>query len=64
MPIPIKFEQKRVTSSPDDAQHAKPEEIEVDNIINNPNPAWTKQPSELSEEDYKSFFTTNCIQCN
>ncbi|MFT7352695.1 MAG: molecular chaperone HtpG [Flavobacterium sp.] len=58
MPIPIKFGTKK-ESLPllvDAAEDAKPEEIEVDNIINNPNPAWTKQPSELSEEDYKSFY--------
>jgi molecular chaperone HtpG len=33
------------------------EEVEVDNnIINNPNPAWTKQPTELTDEDYKNFY--------
>ncbi|MCX2741915.1 molecular chaperone HtpG [Pontibacter anaerobius] len=26
-------------------------------IINNPNPIWTKQPSELKDEDYKEFYT-------
>ncbi len=26
------------------------------NIINNPNPAWTKQPSDLTDEDYKTFY--------
>jgi molecular chaperone HtpG len=25
-------------------------------IINNPNPIWTKQPSELKDEDYKNFY--------
>ncbi|TPE45414.1 molecular chaperone HtpG [Pontibacter mangrovi] len=25
-------------------------------IINNPNPIWTKQPSELKDEDYKEFY--------
>lgn len=30
--------------------------MEVDNIINNPNPAWTKQPTELTDEDYKNFY--------
>ena len=30
--------------------------IEVPNIINNPKPAWTKQPNELSDEDYKAFY--------
>ncbi len=28
----------------------------VDNIINNPNPAWTKKPVDLSDENYKSFY--------
>ncbi|WCL82163.1 molecular chaperone HtpG [Saprospira sp. CCB-QB6] len=28
----------------------------VPNIINNPRPAWKKQPNELSEEDYKAFY--------
>ncbi|MCD6543431.1 MAG: molecular chaperone HtpG, partial [Flavobacteriaceae bacterium] len=30
--------------------------ITVDDIINNPNPAWTKSPSDLKDEDYKSFY--------
>ncbi|MEG0188309.1 MAG: molecular chaperone HtpG, partial [Algoriella sp.] len=32
------------------------EEIEVDDIINNTHPAWTKTPSELTDEDYQSFY--------
>ncbi len=58
MPIPIKFGTKTETLPlPDDAKEDdKPETITVDNIINNPNPAWTKQPSELKDEDYKSFY--------
>jgi molecular chaperone HtpG len=58
MPIPIKFGTKTETlPKPEDApEDYKPETIEVDNIINNPNPAWTKQPTELSDEDYKSFY--------
>jgi molecular chaperone HtpG len=27
-----------------------------DALINNPNPAWTKKPSELNDEDYKKFY--------
>ena len=38
------------------AEDAKPETVEVDNIINNPNPAWTKAPSELKDEDYNNFY--------
>ena len=34
-----------------------PVEIEFDEkIINNPNPIWTKQPSELKDEDYLAFY--------
>ncbi len=32
------------------------EEIQVANIINNPSPAWTKKPADLSDEDYKAFY--------
>lgn len=58
MPIPIKFGTKKETLPlPEDAsEDAKPEEIEVDDIINNTNPAWTKAPSELSDEDYQNFY--------
>jgi molecular chaperone HtpG len=58
MPIPIKFGTKTETlPKPEDApEDYKAETIEVDNIINNPNPAWTKQPTELADEDYKEFY--------
>jgi len=58
MPIPIKFGTKTETlPKPENApEDYKAETIEVDNIINNPNPAWTKQPTELSDEDYKTFY--------
>jgi molecular chaperone HtpG len=58
MPIPIKFGTKKQTlpKAEDAPEDAKAEEIEVDNIINNTNPAWTKQPTELTDEDYKNFY--------
>lgn len=58
MPVPIKFgTKKEALPKPEDAgEDYKTEYIDVDNIINNPNPAWTKQPSELTEEDYKNFY--------
>jgi len=58
MPIPIKFGTRTETlpKAEDAAEDTKAEEVEVDNIINNPNPAWTKLPTELSDEDYKSFY--------
>ncbi len=58
MPVPIKFGTK--TETLPKAEDAKEEDpaptIEVDNIINNPNPSWTKQPSDLEESDYKNFY--------
>ena len=58
MPIPIKFgTKKEALPKPEDApEDYKTEYVDVDNIINNPNPAWTKQPSDLSDEDYKNFY--------
>jgi len=58
MPVPIKFGSKKETlPKPEDApEDFKPETIEVDNIINNPNPAWTKLPTDLNDEDYKQFY--------
>ncbi len=58
MPIPIKFGTREESLPlPKDAKEGtEPEKITVDNIVNNPNPAWTKNPSDLKEEDYKSFY--------
>lgn len=58
MPVPIKFgTKKEALPKPEDASDDyKPEYIDVDNFINNPNPAWTKQPTDLKDEDYKSFY--------
>ncbi|MFD0798056.1 molecular chaperone HtpG [Maribacter chungangensis] len=58
MPIPIKFGTKTETlPKPEDAKEEDPAPTqEVDNIINNPKPAWTKQPADLKDEDYKSFY--------
>ncbi|WP_435625065.1 molecular chaperone HtpG [Flagellimonas sp.] len=58
MPIPIKFGTKTETlPKPEGAKEEDPAPTqEVDDIINNPTPAWTKQPKDLKDEDYKSFY--------
>lgn len=58
MPIPIKFGTKTETlPKPEGAKKEDPAPtVEVDNIINNPNPAWTKQPADLEDADYKNFY--------
>jgi molecular chaperone HtpG len=58
MPVPIKFGTKQeALSVPEDApEDYKTEYKEVDNIINNPSPAWTKAPADLTDEEYKNFY--------
>jgi molecular chaperone HtpG len=58
MPIPIKFGTNTETlPKPEDApEDYVAETVVTDNIINNPNPAWTKQPTDLNDEDYKTFY--------
>ncbi|OEJ98929.1 molecular chaperone HtpG [Flavivirga aquatica] len=66
MPIPIKFGTKEVndpdftpktTTDKDGKETTEPhKKITVDNIINNPNPAWTKQPADLEDQNYKDFY--------
>ncbi len=66
MPVPIKFGTKEVndpdftpatTTDKDGKETTEPhKQITVDNIINNPNPAWTKLPADLEDADYKGFY--------
>ena len=66
MPIPIKFGTKelndpdhtpKTTKDKDGKETTEPQKmITVDNLINNPTPAWTKQPADLNPDDYKSFY--------
>ena len=55
MPYPIKFGTKKENVNKDDKAEGS-KTITVDNIINNTNPAWSKPPSELKEDDYKNFY--------
>jgi len=63
MPVPIKFGTRKEKIEQKKGEFVETEdkdniftEVEVDNIINNPNPAWTKAPTELNDEDYKNFY--------
>lgn len=56
MPVPIKFGTREESKTEGEGEDAKEEKITVDNIINNPEPAWTKQPADLEDEDYKNFY--------
>jgi len=58
LPVAIKFGTK--TEYQDDGEDEKGDkktkQVEVDNIINNTHPIWTKAPSELKDEDYLNFY--------
>ncbi len=58
LPVPIKFGTKTesVEDGEDDKGEPKYKSIEVDNIINNTHPIWTKAPTELKDEDYLNFY--------
>ena len=56
MPIPIKFGTKDITRNEGEGDDKKEIKEQVDDIINITEPAWTKQPSELKDEDYKQFY--------
>ena len=57
MPISIEFGEKDESyNAAAEGEDAKWETRKVPNIINNPNPAWVRKPSDLTEEDYKTFY--------
>ena len=64
--VPIKFGTKKINdpnhepktiTDKDGKETTEPhKQIEVDNLINNTTPAWTKKPADLEDEDYKNFY--------
>ena len=58
LPVPIQFGTKTESEPDGEDAEGKPQykSVEVPNIINNTQPAWTKSPSELTDEDYLKFY--------
>jgi len=54
LPVEIKFGTKKEYKKVEGKEEQ--EEFTVDNIINNTQPAWTRKPSDLKEEDYNKFY--------
>jgi molecular chaperone HtpG len=50
LPIEIAFGKKK------EWKDGKNVDTENDNIINNTNPAWTRKPADLKDEDYTAFY--------
>ncbi len=57
LPVEIIFGTEQDTKKEKDKDgNEKDVTVEKPRIINNPKPAWTQKPNELTEEDYKSFY--------
>ena len=56
LPVPSKLGTRTETEGKGEGDDKETIETEVDNIINNPSPAWKKNPSELNPEDYNAFY--------
>ncbi len=57
LPVEIVFgTEKETRKEKDDQEKEKEVTVEKPRVINNTSPAWTQKPSELTEEDYKSFY--------
>ncbi len=58
LPVPIKFGTRTDRQPDGEDEEGKPKftEVEVDDIINNTSPIWTKAPTELTDEDYLNFY--------
>ena len=61
LPVDVKFGKKKIwvddpSGEKDDNGTPKQVEKEVDNIVNNTNPTWTKAPQELNDDDYSAFY--------
>ena len=54
LPVPVAFGKKQEWSK----EQSKMVDTADDNIINNVEPLWTKTPSTLKDEDYRSFYRT------
>ncbi len=61
LPIDVQFGMKdewvdSPTGEKDENGNIKKDKIEIENIINSKDPLWTKQPTDLKDEDYKAFY--------
>jgi molecular chaperone HtpG len=58
LPVPVKLGTRTEQLEDGEDADGKPKykSVEVDNIINNTAPIWTKQPTDLKDEDYLAFY--------
>jgi molecular chaperone HtpG len=56
LPVPIQFGEKEITETTGEGDDKKETKKKVADIVNITNPAWTKAPAELKDEDYNEFY--------
>ena len=56
LPIPIQFGEKEITETTGEGDDKKETKKKVADIINTTDPAWTKAPADLNDEDYREFY--------
>lgn len=57
LPVEIQFGTRTETTYEGEGEEKKEVKTVVPNIINNTNPLWKKKPNNLTDEDYKSFYS-------
>jgi molecular chaperone HtpG len=56
LPIPIQFGEKEITESTGEGDDKKETKKKVADIVNVTDPAWTKAPADLTDENYRDFY--------
>ncbi len=56
LPVEVRFGKKTETHYEGEGEDAKAVSTEVENIINDTDPAWKKQPADVSENQYKALY--------
>lgn len=56
LPVPIQFGEKEITETTGEGEDKKETKKKVADIVNVTDPAWTKAPADLSDEDYREFY--------
>ncbi len=57
LPFPIRFGTKTESTWEGEGDDRKEIKTEVDNIINSKDPLWKKNPSDLTDDDYRDFYS-------
>ena len=57
LPFPIRFGTKTNSTWEGEGDDRKEIKTEVDNVVNSKDPLWKKNPADLTDQDYKDFYS-------